>query len=791
MRNFYNASFLLLLSLLPGNLFSQITIDGIIRNTQTGAPLPAANIQIENTYDGTITNNDGEYTLQVDQLPVTLLISYIGYATERTTITTTGFHEILMTPVVYELDAILVTDEDPAVNIMRKVIENKQQWRAALQTYRAEAYTRVMLENDSGIVSITETSSEAFWDHEEGPREVIKNRRQTKNVREENNFAGASYIANFYDDDIEMLGFQMVGPTHPDAIKHYHFKLEGRRYRDDKVVYDISLRPKSKLQSAFIGRISVLDEAYAMIEVDLKPTENLLYPAPIQGWDVHYRQQFSNYGKAFWLPVDVRIEGMAKFGFPGLSFPPIGYRQISSLTAYEVNIALPDSLYNSDKIFHIDSTTVAEQESETALAVIPFSPEEDSAYSSIDSTETFAKVFKPSGMLARFVDMDDDDEPGGGNSNKPEGFFGRYVSISPQLWYNRVDGGHFGATVKLSPRPLQISGGLAYERGLERWSYTGGLHINLNRSGSYTWEANFNRGVQKRYHSDSYSAFTNSISILAGYDDYFDYYWEKSFETRFSFPFRPLRLRLTAGFYSGDHRSLSKQTDYSLLKNNFIQRENPPVAEGVLRSSRITIAYGEDFVPFGVIGQTGARLTIEHSNPDVFNSDFSFTKYHFSADLRVNTFFRRRILPNALDIRLVAGTASGDLPPQRFGILESGVRSLKPFGTFKTLIRTPYEGEKYAGIFWEHNFRTVPFEIIGLRSFAKRGIGIIIHGASGRTWLEGETRQSLNYTPRFTTDAHHEAGISFNNLFGLLRLDLAQRLDKSNFYIGFSMARLF
>jgi hypothetical protein len=42
---------------------------------------------------------------------------------------------------------------------------------------------------------------------------------QTSNIAEGQNFAGVSYLPNFYDDDIMIAGYRMVGITHPDALR--------------------------------------------------------------------------------------------------------------------------------------------------------------------------------------------------------------------------------------------------------------------------------------------------------------------------------------------------------------------------------------------------------------------------------------------------------------------------------------------------------------------------------------------------------------------------------------------
>ena len=86
---------------------------------------------------------------------------------------------------------------------MSKVIQRKQEWYSILQTYRADTYNRLVVENDSGIVSIWESTSEIFWDQRKGFREIIKSRTGTKNIKPYQNFAFASDLSNLYDDDIE------------------------------------------------------------------------------------------------------------------------------------------------------------------------------------------------------------------------------------------------------------------------------------------------------------------------------------------------------------------------------------------------------------------------------------------------------------------------------------------------------------------------------------------------------------------------------------------------------------
>lgn len=61
--------------------FSQnTTINGSVRNSETGESVPAVSVTVKGSVEGTYTDDKGDFTLTVNQpLPVTLVISSIGY----------------------------------------------------------------------------------------------------------------------------------------------------------------------------------------------------------------------------------------------------------------------------------------------------------------------------------------------------------------------------------------------------------------------------------------------------------------------------------------------------------------------------------------------------------------------------------------------------------------------------------------------------------------------------------------------------------------------------------------
>jgi hypothetical protein len=249
---------------------------------------------------------------------------------------------------------------------------------------------------------------------------------------------------------------------------------------------------------------------------------------------------------------------------------------------------------------------------------------------------------------------------------------------------------------------------------------------------------------------------------------------------------------MSVAYHDEEHTSLDQSTSYDLVGAKSL-RPNPQIRDGQMRSIAVTLQWGDDFNPVQVFGQRRAEIIVEHSS-DALSSDYEFTTYRLSADWRFETFFQRRLLPNVLDVRVTGGTSTGDVPLQRLGLVDASMGVYSPFGVLKTLRGRPYQGDEHVGLFWEHNFRTVPFEVVGLDALADRSWNLIVFGGHARTWAdfpEGSPTEDVALPILIPEQWHHEVGISLSGLFGLLRVDVATRLDAPGWTVGFGAARVF
>lgn len=790
MRCFKRIVFVFLWSnlLLLGGVNGQSIIKGRVQDAATGEPLPGATIQIEGTYSGSITNGMGLFTLSAKSFPLVLSVRYIGYQSTQVAVDKMPSEplRILLTASSIKLPEITISGEDPAISIMRRVIEEKQKWRKELRTYSVLAYNRFRMENDTGIVSIWESGTRAYWDANRGVREVSLWQQKTQNMNIDDLLPAAMFVANLYDDDIDVAGHRLMGVTHPNALSFYDFELTGFSSRDSLEVYLIAVKPKLKTSAGFVGNVAVLDQQYALLSAHLKPGAAFLFPPPINGVEIDYEQQFSSFGGNFWLPVDFKADMDVQIGFGGLlEFPVFRIRQLSSLSEFEVNVTLPDSLYAQRR-------SVVQDTSATKVTVrpldgvgVPLTPEEAKAYAGIDSTMTLEKAYEPTGLLAKMVKTSVNTDGNGQNSrgNVRVGSSSS-TSFRPNIWINRVEGYHLrlNAETWLGKQvSLQQSVGYSTAQKKVGWSLGG------------TWKAPIEVNVTYRdvispqFQPQLRSQLFASYGVISGDEDYFDYFARKGFtlsaQKRLS---RRNRIFATISFSSETHNPLVQKQFESFFGPKFEVRPNQQITQGDLQWVGVELKGERDSLPLPIGPQRDWKLEFEQSLGGTVTQLGNYSRLEGMVRWRIPTFFSRRLLPNALDIRVVGGRVWGDhIPNQKLGAID-GLTELSLFGGIKTLGTRPYVGDTWGLVAWEHTFRTVPFEIIGFDWAIKKHWNVLVHGAHGKT-----TNQSSSSVVKNSNGIHSELGVSLSGLFSLFRLDATWRVDEPGFRWGVSVARIY
>lgn len=88
---------------------AQQRVQGTVLDKDTGEPLVGAAVAIPGTTTGTVTDIDGNFTLNVEALPVELQVSYLGYVSQSVSARTSMVGRVLLPSDSKTLDDVVVT----------------------------------------------------------------------------------------------------------------------------------------------------------------------------------------------------------------------------------------------------------------------------------------------------------------------------------------------------------------------------------------------------------------------------------------------------------------------------------------------------------------------------------------------------------------------------------------------------------------------------------------------------------------------------------------------------------
>ncbi|HEY6953027.1 MAG TPA: DUF5686 family protein, partial [Bacteroidota bacterium] len=611
-----------------------------------------------------------------------------------------------------------------------------------------------VIRRDTAIAVITESYSTCYWQRGDTLREVIKQKRQTENMKGAQNVASVGGILNFYDDDIRLAGFSFIGPTSPKAFDYYDFKLLRTRVRTGSDIYDIKMIPTTRLVPLFEGTISIAGGSYAVAGVNVTPNEAFVIPF-VSEINLSYAQQFSLFEDQYWMPVDIRIKGFLKVGITGLTLPGIGIESVSSIYDCKVNPELPDSIFKRSRRLVLKEAEVYDSTYWAQREVLPLTQEEKSAYRQLDSSQTLEKQFEPSGPLVTLGDL---------ASVSP---------ASPQIRFNRVEGLFLGASANIDSVAGRLGayGSLGYGFSDRRYKGRIGLKMFVDADRNYSFGMETYRDINHFLTGDIYDNTNNLFAALLYKIDYFDYYYVDGFTL--SVGAKPAHgYDLELGWRNEDQRSASRNTNFSLFAQHRTYASNPSIAQGVLRELFLNARYGEEPFPIPIIPRNYVQLNVYHSAKGL-GSSFDYTQLMLKGEYHFAAYLRSLFLPPSLALMLSSGTSVGSLPPQRYFHIDSPLIGYAPSNVLRGAKLKEFSGDTYVIVSVEHNFRNVPFLWLNIPFLYRNSIEFVTFVNCAQAWA---IRSPVPPDIHPTKGIYAEAGCGISRIFGLLRVDVTYRL---------------
>ena len=283
---------LIIMLLAPLAVFAQqVVVSGSVTDDKTGEGLRQVSISAGRV--SVVTNEDGAFSLKLDQLPATITVSHIGYKTRKVTLTEGKAEnlKISLAPTTIQLREIVVTKANPRelVDIaIKKIPDNYSRVPELLQTFYRE----------------TAMKRKHYIYVAEGVEDMYKT-PYTRNIGRDRVaiVKGRRLLSQKQGDT---LGIKVLGgpvlPVQLDVVKNqemllnpedldaYDFAMGGPEYINDRLQYVVKISPKYPMPYALYNGTLYIDSerlAFTRIELDLdmsdkdKATRTMLVKKPI------------------------------------------------------------------------------------------------------------------------------------------------------------------------------------------------------------------------------------------------------------------------------------------------------------------------------------------------------------------------------------------------------------------------------------------------------------------------------------------------------------------------------
>jgi len=302
--------------------------------------LPFVNIYIDDTYNGTTSNEEGNYSINIKKTGnYTIVFQYLGFKTVKKEVT------ILKLP--YKLDITLTEDavalneveistkENPANKIIRSAIKNRKINKLKIANFTADFYSRGIFKvkdapekilgqdlgdlgggldsTRTGVLYLSETISKITKSNTKFKEKIIA----SKVSGDDSGFSfnqASDVNYSFYDNTVN-LGNKIISPIANNAFNYYRFKLINSFYEEAHLINKIKVSPKRTTDNAFSGFVYIIEDSWQIYGLEVAISGKQIQQPVIDSLKLKQNYSYSSKNK-LWSLFSQNIDFKAgMFGF--------------------------------------------------------------------------------------------------------------------------------------------------------------------------------------------------------------------------------------------------------------------------------------------------------------------------------------------------------------------------------------------------------------------------------------------------------------------------------------------
>jgi hypothetical protein len=757
------------------------TLTGIVYDSLTNQPLHLATIRYPAGKRVAATTRQGEFAIQVGADTATLSVRFVGYriATIRVPTDSTRISVGLVAE-NRSTEMVVVTAEDPALRIMRKVLERKAKQLEQKLQYTYNLYTKFVATTDTStalrssgrgdttVFSILESYSKGYAKPPSKFFNEILYRKQTANIPAQANVVAFGTNLNAFDDAVTILNEEITTPFFQGALDAYSFELLSPQ---SESIVNIRATAKGG-RKAFDAVLTIDQTTYTPMKIVASINSNVNLPF---GASFVYSQTFVDVN-GFILPEALSIYTSAQADILFLFSPRLDISIETFCDNYEINAVMDEDVFERKRVEIVDGAdTLSELEWRT-FQKLPLRAEERKAYAEIqylqDNPDSLQSSFFDSflGPVTRTIAR---------LGRKP------FTGFDDVFRYTSVTGALFGIGLRFRPdTSIELNSTVGYGIADSRGYCS--MHVQWFADELQKWSVSVGGGRYLVRRDDPWilrQGLTTITTLLSGFDPA-DYYYSDRLFSRVRYSWGQQKFlrsdvfdrvnNFSIGIIMEDQQSARSRDVFHVFPSN-VSRKNPAVFPGITRA--IAAELNLEYSPVRVVSRNGLSVAAELSSPHILPTDFEYALVSTKALLRFRT------LPLwTLDVALQAVSSWGALPPQRWSSIEAAIAGIALPGTLRGLTTKEYYGDHLAVLSLSHNFGELIPGLLRIPNVASFGIEFILQGALAYSSFRQETHNRFNVSVQSTAESpegwYYEAGLAINRILLFFRADVNARFSQ-------------